>query len=369
MLNVAVIGAGIFGLQLTLELHDLGYEISLFEAKQEIIAGATSKSLLRVHKGLHYPRHLPTAQQSLRNYNSFVSKFGDSVNRSFDNYYLLMDKQSKVNSKEMKRFLGELNSDAQFIDLKQLEAIGVNPKDVSLALISNEGVVDINVIRDIFTKELKQRQIFPHLNTNVREVVQKSSKWRLLNQNQDLGLFDFVVLATYGLRPKIEGINVVNLKYMEYHLTLALEVKMDRRPIGLTAIDGDFLTVLPKGHSDSFLVYGPNPSRLEVHRGTEVPESWLAPEREEARAGVLNKASTELIRRIEKFLPGSEPVICNEPLIGIRSVEINSQATDARESGVTVIFDNLFEINSGKIDHCLEVSRDIACLIAKTKKI
>ena len=363
MRHVAIVGAGIFGLQLAIELNDLGFEVDVFEEKGVILSGSTSKSLLRIHKGLHYPRHLPTAKQSLRNYDSFVERFTEAVNVNFNNFYLLMEKGSKISLKEMSEFLGALKSDAEIIELKQLAQLGINPLGVSLVVSNKEGVVDLDLLRELFARELSCRQIRINLNSKVREVTQNASEWRLLGQDHELGTFDVLVLATYGNRPIISGLSSVQPELVEYHRTLTLEVKLNIEKIGVTVIDGDFLTVLPKGFSDSYLIYGPTPSRLEVDIGTKVPERWLTSEWEDKNSVLINRASLTLMNRVKELFPESNPVISGNPLIGIRSVGVNLQTTDARESNVTELFHNLFEIHSGKIDHCLEVSRYLGRLI------
>jgi glycine/D-amino acid oxidase-like deaminating enzyme len=363
MQRVAIVGAGIFGLQLAIDLNDLGYRVDVFEEKGRILSGSTSKSLLRIHKGLHYPRHLPTAKQSLRNYDSFVERFAGAVNTNFNNYYLLAEKGSKVSLKEMRQFLGKLKSDAELIELEQLEQLGINPMGVSLAVSNKEGVVDLDSLRELFARELSCRQIKLNLNCKVREVKQYASKWGLSSQDNELGLFDMLVFATYGVRPILAGLNSVRPKLMEYHRTLTLELKLNIEKIGVTIIDGDFLTVLPKGFSHSYLIYGPNPSRLEVETGTEVPEYWLTPDWAEKNSVRISKASLTLMDRVEQILPESKPVISGKPLIGIRPVGVNLQSTDARESSVIELCHNLFEIYSGKIDHCLEISRNLVRLI------
>ena len=72
--RIAVIGAGIFGSEIALKLRRHGYEVKLFEKSLNILSGATENSQNRRHLGLHYPRDLQTATQSVRGYDSFVNR-------------------------------------------------------------------------------------------------------------------------------------------------------------------------------------------------------------------------------------------------------------------------------------------------------
>ena len=92
--RAAVIGAGIFGCAVALELARAGFAVSLFERRPEILTGATRNNLNRVHLGFHYPRHLGTARQSAAGYQPFVESFGDAVLGGFPNAYFVADEGS-----------------------------------------------------------------------------------------------------------------------------------------------------------------------------------------------------------------------------------------------------------------------------------
>ena len=71
MKKIGVIGGGIFGSEIALELAKNGFSVTLIEKNSNLLMGATSKSVLRLHLGLHYPRDLETAIQSKRGYLNF----------------------------------------------------------------------------------------------------------------------------------------------------------------------------------------------------------------------------------------------------------------------------------------------------------
>ena len=63
-LEVAVIGAGVFGVVTALRLAAAGHRVTLFARAAELLRGASGHAN-RVHQGYHYPRHEPTARQCL----------------------------------------------------------------------------------------------------------------------------------------------------------------------------------------------------------------------------------------------------------------------------------------------------------------
>ena len=69
--KIAIVGGGIFGITIYLVLKKKGYDCTLFEKNNNILKGASTNNLNRVHFGYHYPRDNETAKQSLRGYISF----------------------------------------------------------------------------------------------------------------------------------------------------------------------------------------------------------------------------------------------------------------------------------------------------------
>ena len=71
--KIAIIGGGLFGITIYIILKKKGYDCTLFEKNNDILKGASTNNLNRVHFGYHYPRDIETAQQSLKGYKSFKS--------------------------------------------------------------------------------------------------------------------------------------------------------------------------------------------------------------------------------------------------------------------------------------------------------
>ena len=98
--KIAIIGGGLFGITIYIVLRKAGYDCSLFEKKSDILKGASTNNLNRVHFGYHYPRDNETAKQSLQGYKSFKKFYTKSIFSNFDNYYFIA-KNSKVNFKNI----------------------------------------------------------------------------------------------------------------------------------------------------------------------------------------------------------------------------------------------------------------------------
>ena len=64
--RIAIIGGGFYGCAIAENLTDHGYECTIYEKRDRILAGTASKTLFRVHKGPHYPRSEETALHKVR---------------------------------------------------------------------------------------------------------------------------------------------------------------------------------------------------------------------------------------------------------------------------------------------------------------
>jgi len=78
-LNIAIVGAGWYGCHLALSLLQAGHEVTLFEATDSTISGASRKNQNRLHLGFHYPRNYPTREQSRDGFEWFQEHYSHLV--------------------------------------------------------------------------------------------------------------------------------------------------------------------------------------------------------------------------------------------------------------------------------------------------
>ena len=103
-MRISIFGGGIFGITTFLILRKKGLDCYLYEKEKELLSGATTKNLNRVHLGYHYPRDKETVFQSQKGFYSFTKFYSNSIIKKFDNYYAIAD-SSKVKSKKYEKFL------------------------------------------------------------------------------------------------------------------------------------------------------------------------------------------------------------------------------------------------------------------------
>jgi len=104
--KIAIIGGGLFGLTIYITLKKRGINCHLFEKKKNLLSGASTNNLNRVHFGYHYPRDNLTAKQSYKGYSSFRKIYEKAIISNFKNYYFIA-KNSKVSFTKYLKFCRE----------------------------------------------------------------------------------------------------------------------------------------------------------------------------------------------------------------------------------------------------------------------
>ena len=108
-MRVGVVGGGLFGSTAAIFAARAGHDVHLFEAKPELMCGATAGTYSRVHRGFHYPRHAPTGRESRRAEKSFRAEYGPAVIDDGYQFYVVPPHRSHVTVDEFRDFLDNEN--------------------------------------------------------------------------------------------------------------------------------------------------------------------------------------------------------------------------------------------------------------------
>lgn len=351
-MKIAIIGAGIFGTISAAFLAQSGHSVHLYESKSQILSGASGNNSNRLHLGFHYPRDLETAVQSRQGYEDFRKYFSGACNFTFPCIYALSREHSRTSTIEFTDFLESANLSATEIETNRLLNYGFNTSKISKAWSTQEGVIDISALKAELLKKLSRSGVWLNLNTEVKSISRFGRAWRLEYTSGE-ACFDLVVIATYGVdNLKLIDVNKDRSQSL-FQATMILQAKIPAPQFGITVIDGDFITVLPKGFSDQSLIYAPKPSVLaQSNNLEEVIDS--------ARDCSLVEGNAVLLKdRFKSYFPNNNVVFSDTKIITIRNIESSSTLTDRRVSRLEELAPDLFSIRSGKIDHAIEIAKDI----------
>lgn len=111
--DALVVGAGVFGCALAVQLAEQGLSVLLVEREDAPLRRASFNNQARVHQGYHYPRSMLTAMRSRINFARFVADYGDCVDQSRPAYYAVARSFSKVNAYQFLRFCQSIGAVAR----------------------------------------------------------------------------------------------------------------------------------------------------------------------------------------------------------------------------------------------------------------
>ncbi len=357
MKNIAVIGGGIFGCSIAVELAKEGHKVTLFEKLPEILSGATTNSTNRLHLGLHYPRDLKTASQSKIGFADFEGRFPETVRRDFPNYYGIAKTNSKVSAEEFEWSALRSENSLFRVSLDEIADYGIATEEILRAWRCEEAVIDFPILQKILSRELQENDITLRVRCEILEVRHDNNGWTLVDGSEQSEAFEVVFRATYGSDRIGSTSAAVHRRHYEYHKTIVLEVESSTPTFGMTVVDGDFMTILPQGFSDRFLIYAPTKSVMAVATGNQYPNSWDIEGTFDERNAV-----EDLIQRTRQWAPGFDLRKVSAVLYAIRSIEANVKKTDRRVSSITELDHNFFDVLSGKIDHCVAIGHQAKVL-------
>ena len=135
---------------------------------------------------------------------------------------------------------------------------------------------------------------------------------------------------------------------------------MYQNPVGITIMDGPFMTVLPFGHTGRFLLYHVEHTVLAREVGYHLDRTWLDPENSPAVQIERDAFLGSIFGACQEFVPSLNSAKPVGFLQGPRVVLANLDETDTRPSIVESPEPGYVSVFAGKIDHCVWVADEVA---------
>lgn len=174
MTGIAIIGGGFFGCYLAEHLSKKGYPVTIFEAKDTLLQGASSLNQARVHNGYHYPRSIMTGARSRLSFSKFSDEFSEAIIKTDTHRYLVARSLSKVSAQQFEAFCRRIGAyfdyDSSFLnkycDRKYIEA----------AYLTEEAVFNANILKELMVERIKaKKNIVVKTNHSVDKVEEDSN--------------------------------------------------------------------------------------------------------------------------------------------------------------------------------------------------
>jgi hypothetical protein len=338
-MNIVVIGAGIFGTSVAIKLSET-HNVTLIESNSDIMLNASKCNHNRLHYGFHYPRSYDTAKQSLDGYESFFNTFKDSISNNFPNYYMI-EKNSKVTGSEYISFCDSLGLEYT----EEYPDINIDLSNIVGSFKTNEPIYDYVGVKSKITRMLN--------NSKVNLILNKT-----INNSGDLEQYDVIINTTYSNINKIKSIfDIVPIKLNIQDVIIPIfRKKMDK--IGLTIMDGDFCSVLPKGFDENtFLLYHVKYSVINKINDYYTPIGW-------GNDDFIKESINKIYKESSKYFSFLDDYEHIDYWRTIRALPINDN--DSRTSDIFMDIANnkkIITLISGKITTCLDTADKIKKLI------
>jgi glycine/D-amino acid oxidase-like deaminating enzyme len=360
--SVAVIGCGVFGSMIAIKLAEIGMNVTVFEKQKDLLSGASYNNQNRLHLGFHYPRDIETAKQCIRGFKRFREEFEGCIFSNFKNTYFIASEGSLVTPEEYTSFCNNLDLDYELISLESFKPM---VRGVDMGVECGEVVYDCHLLKKLVHEKLSKRKIKLKFESQVTNIERQGDGYSLTINNDKLNTFDEVINCTYADVNRLTQQLGFQSQELQYEYTMIPIIEWKHEPVGITIMDGKFMTVLPFGKSGKFLLYHVDYSVIERLVGKNMPEKWLNSKNTPLRS-VDKKALFEIMRKkCSEFVPDLINARCVGFLEGPRAVLSKHDCDDARPSIISQHEPGYISVFTGKIDHCIWVADEVGKLLKK----
>lgn len=357
-IDVAVIGCGIFGAEIAIKLKSLGLSVNVYEAKEDILSGASANNQNRLHLGFHYPRDMETARQSIRGFADFKNKYYECIQDDFLNAYFISNEKSLTTVNEYIKFCDLLGEPYKKISPESFpfKILGSN-----FGILCNEVVYDCSILKRILRESLRINSVQVELNQRVTKIEKIKDKFLLTFNNKPQICADVVINASYSDINRLTAQLGYKVNEKLYEYTAVPIIQIDNIPkIGVTIMDGPFMTLLPYGKSDHFLLYSVEHSVIAQNVDVQINSDWLSSDTAPFSRVDKHSFFEKMISFSREFIPILETAKIKGFLESSRMVMANSDHNDRRPSMVTDYDGAYYTVMAGKIDHCIWVAEEIS---------
>lgn len=269
--SVLIIGAGIHGATMAVELAKNGHNVTIIDAKKDMFFGTSFATHNRLHLGYHYPRSKGTAEECRRGYAYFVKNFSDCL--LFPDFYYVIEKNdSYVTAKQYKEVMGDLSLECVS---NWPEECFLNRENIEDSFKVKEACFDVWKLKRIIKKKFSDLGVKEIYNFEIDKAsVSGKNKIKLFSSGSseiEMGV-DLIVNCTYTYTNNIQKAFSVfeDLTPYKFEDTEIAVVESVVKIPALTVMDGPFVTILPYvGKENHYLVYDKINSVIKQDFGVE----------------------------------------------------------------------------------------------------
>lgn len=346
-MKVAVIGGGLFGCTAAIHAARAGHDVTLYEAKSDLMCGATRATFARLHRGYHYPRSPETGKESRAAEASFRAEYGGAVIDGGKQAYIVAD-DGHLTPGQFRVFLDKQPL-AFFQDGSRFDVIEPRIHLEKLAGLVRAKVADAGV--KIRCGNLINRRLCSYLREG----------------------FDRIVVATYaGLNDILGKLGCETAEY-KFQVVEKPVVRLPEvfRGQSIVVIDGPFGCVDPLddtglhvlGHVTK-TIHAENVgfcARIPAHLTSSINRGLIDDH------GIIELSRLTRFREVAddlaRYIPGVEKAEHIGSMFTVRAVLAGVEETDARPTLVERMDAQVIKVFSGKLGTAVKAARDVVAMI------
>ena len=242
--EVAVIGAGFFGLRVALFFAKKGKDVIIIEAETSALSRASIINQARIHNGYHYPRSYTTALSSHNHYKRFCDEYSYAVYDNFKNIYALAKINSYTTSKQFEAFCDRVNIPLEDTPNNIHNLFSANLIEKSYFV--EEAVFDGNKLKDSLLSEIsKFKNVKILFNCKVNKIDVNDGLVEIYSD-------DFKHKSIKVFNTTYAGINSLlvssGFEKLDFRLELTelafVKLPKEIQNLGITIMDGQFFSLI-----------------------------------------------------------------------------------------------------------------------------
>ena len=340
--QVAVVGAGIFGITSALKLSE-NLDVTLFEKNDDILQNASSINQYRLHRGYHYPRSIETALTAKEGTNTFTDVFSDCEIPS-KQFYAISSMGSKISPTEYELFMEKCGLYYRVVENDLVTS------NVAELYEVDERLFDPYKLYTQCSKYLSNSKVGLHLKAEFTKDMESQ--------------FDYVVNCTYS------NLNQISDDCKDYQFEVCekpvVKLPSKYKGKGIVVMDGPFTCIDPYSDTDYHVVGNVVHA---IHSSCVGKYPRISDELSELiNKGVIKNppiTKFKLFKDSLKHFFGIEEIEHIGSMYTIRTVLPYREFDDARPSIVQKESDSKYLLFSGKISTCIDTANELNQYIMK----
>jgi hypothetical protein len=248
LMNIAIVGAGIYGCHLALALRKQGFHVSLYEASNDIFTGASTFNSFRIHKGYHYPRSSKTREMCIRDEKKFSEHYPHLISDAEDNpkiFCVADDENTLMDFNTMKIIMKGAGLPFDELSQDELQERGFAQVDGGFRV--NESIFLVDKAKSWFKQQLMSSGVRLKLNTYVEDITTIDNNQVAINGKT----YDYVINCTYN--QALQYCPVGHNHYYDLCFSLIVASKQSKEhcdEMSFGVFDGAYPSLEPYGYAE-----------------------------------------------------------------------------------------------------------------------